>query len=308
MKGGREGREVQLVAVGSIGLDTIETPFERREDLLGGSLSYACAAAALFARVGMVGVVGDDFPRAHIALYRRLGIDLRGLAEAQGRTFRWSGAYAPDMVNRRTLATELNVFASFSPEIPEGYRRAPFLLLGNISPELQLRVLAQMRRPRFTMADTMDLWINTARDALMSVIARVDMLTLNDGEARLLTGQHNLRRCAEIIAGWGPRYVLIKKGEHGAMLVSPDGIWLAPAYPVEAVRDPTGAGDTFAGGFLGRLAEAPRLTRRAVREALLYGAVLASFSVEDFSLGRLQGLKRGDVDARLRELRRMMTV
>jgi cytidine kinase len=304
----RLGNGVQVVVVGSVGLDTIETPFERREGLLGGSLSYACTAAAFFSKVGMVGIVGDDFPREYVALYRRAGIDLGGLAEARGKTFRWSGVYAPDMISRRTLCTELNVFESFSPEIPDAYCRAPFLLLGNISPELQLRVLAQMKRPRFTVADTMDLWINIARDDLLRVIAKVNMLMLNDGEARLLTGEHNLRQCAETIAEWGPEYVLIKKGEHGAMLVSKAGVWLVPAYPVEAVRDPTGAGDSFAGGFLGRLAAGGKVTTPAVREALLYGAVVASFDVEDFSVGRLQGLKRRHIEARLRELRRMISV
>jgi len=300
--------EVRLVAVGSIGLDTIETPQERKEDLLGGSLSYACSAASFFTKVGMVGIVGDDFPEAYLEGYRRFGIDLRGLVRVPGRTFRWSGVYDQDMINRRTLSTELNVFETFSPGIPEAYRAAPFLLLGNISPELQLKVLSQMRRPRFVVADTMDLWINIAREALMGVIARVDMLTLNDSEARLLTEQHNLRQCAEQILGWGPKYVVIKKGEHGAMLVSRAGVFLLPAYPVERVRDPTGAGDSFAGGMLGVLARGGKVDERAVRAALLTGAVVASFGVEAFSLERLQTLTRRQIEKRLAELKKMTRI
>jgi sugar/nucleoside kinase (ribokinase family) len=302
----RGGQGVRLVAVGSIGLDAIETPFARREDLLGGSLSFACAAASFFAPVGMVGVVGDDFPQRHLARYRRFGIDLQGLARAQGKTFRWSGIYDADMINRRTLSTELNVFQAFSPQIPAAYRRAPFLLLGNISPELQLRVLAQMERPRFVAADTMDLWINTAREGLLRVIRRANLLTLNDGEARLLAGRHNLRDCAETIAAWGPQYVVIKKGEHGAMLVSRSGVFLAPAYPVRRLHDPTGAGDAFAGGLMGMLAGRRQVTERAVRAALLYGSVVASFGVEDFSIARLERLTRRDIEERLAELKRMI--
>lgn len=297
---------VDLVAVGSIGLDTIATPFEKRDALLGGSLSYACAAAGFFARPGMVGVVGDDFPKEFAALYRSLRIDLTGLACVPGKTFRWSGTYDVDMINRRTLATELNVFEGFSPTIPEPYRDARFLLLGNIAPSLQLRVLSQMRRPKFTVADTMDLWINIAKDELMQVIGQVDMLMVNDGEARLLSGLYNLRQCAARILTWGPKFLVIKKGEHGAMLFSKEGIFLVPAYPVEAVRDPTGAGDCFAGAFLGALASGGKRSTRAVRKALLYGAVVASFGVEDFSVERLKTLRRSDIGRRLAELRRMM--
>jgi len=307
--GGRDTRgKVRMAAVGSIGLDTIETPFEKRGELLGGSITYACAAASFFTTAGMVGIVGDDFPPEYTALYRSFGIDLAGLARVPGRTFRWSGVYDADMINRRTLSTELNVFETFSPVIPEAYRDVPFLLLGNISPALQLNVLAQVRRPKFVVADTMDLWINIARDDLMRVIGKVNLLTLNDGEARLLTGLYNLRQCARKILDWGPPYVVIKKGEHGAMLFSKAGIFLVPAYPVEAVKDPTGAGDCFAGAFLGALAGGGSVTPAHVRTALLCGSAVASFGVEDFSLGRLQTLKRRDIERRLAELRRMTRV
>jgi sugar/nucleoside kinase (ribokinase family) len=304
---------VDVVVVGSIGLDTIETPFEKRRDLLGGSVSYACAASAFLSSVGMVGVVGTDFPPACRDVYRRFGIDLEGLALVAGKTFRWSGIYEADMINRRTISTELNVFERFSPELPASYAKAPFFLLGNISPELQLRVLQQAQSPVFVVADTMDLWIRMARKPLNQVIRRVHMLMLNDAEARQLTGRYNLVECARDILAMGPRYVVIKKGEHGAMLVSKAGVFLVPAYPVDVVRDPTGAGDSFAGGFLGALAQARAGGRGAIREsevrqALLYGSVIASFNVEDFSLNRLQVLKRSDVEARLRQLKQMMSV
>ena len=301
----KTNQSVQVVMVGSIGIDTIETPFERRVDVLGGSLSYACPAASFFSNVGMVGIVGSDFSDSHIRLYRRFGIDLTGLQQVAGETFRWSGVYEPDMINRRTLSTQLNVFADFLPELPAEYRKAPFILLGNISPGLQLHVLAQAKNPKFVVADTMDLWINTARKPLMEVIRRVHMVMLNDGEARLLTGAHNLKTCAARIMAWGPRYVVIKKGEHGAMLFSRAGVFLVPAYPVDEVVDPTGAGDTFAGGFMGRLAQGGRVSDQGVREALLYGSVVASFGVERFGVGRLQKLTMSGIARRLADLKRM---
>jgi sugar/nucleoside kinase (ribokinase family) len=297
---------VDVVVVGSIGLDTIETPRERGEELLGGSVSYACSAGSFFARFGMVGVVGDDFPDEYVALYRRFGIDLEGLQRAQGHTFRWSGVYHRDFINRETLSTELNVFEAFAPELPQAYRDAPYCLLGNISPELQLHVLEQARNPRFVMADTMDLWINTAREPLMELISKVDLLTVNDAEARLLTGEHNLRAAAGRILGWGPERVVIKKGEHGAVLFSRGGIFLVPAYPVEEVRDPTGAGDAFAGAFLGALAGSGGAEEGAVRHALLCGAVVASFGVQQFSLDAFRELAEADIRKRLDELKAMM--
>jgi len=298
--------DVSLVIVGSIGLDTIETKFDKRENLLGGSVSYACAAASFFTRTGMVGVVGTDFPEEYMACYKKFGIDLDGLMTEEGKTFHWSGVYEDDMINRRTLATELNVFADFAPELPESYRDAPFILLGNISPELQLHVLSQARSPKFVIADTMDLWINIADEPLMDVISKVNMLTLNDSEARLLTQEHNLKTCAKKILDMGPDYVVIKKGEHGAMLVTRDGIFLVPAYPVDEVHDPTGAGDSFAGGFMGYLAKQGEVTDRVVKEALLCGSVVASFGVEAFSLESLESLTIEQIDARLAELKEMI--
>lgn len=294
--------------VGSIALDTVETPRERRENLLGGSVSYACASASFFTSVGMVGVVGDDFPARGVALYERLGIDMSGLAKVRGKTFRWSGRYEDDMTNRETLSTELNVFASFSPELPDSYRQTPFILLGNIAPDLQLRVLSQARNAEFVVADTMDLWINTARVPLMRVIEKANMLMLNDSESRLLTNEWNLKKCAADILSMGPQYVVIKKGEHGAMLVSGDGIFAVPAYPVDEVRDPTGAGDSFAGAFLGALAGGGRSDIAGVKRALLYGSAAASFTVEGFSLDRLQEISRDDIERRHMELKKMMSL
>ena len=299
---------IQLVVVGSIGLDTIETPRDRRADLLGGSASYAGAAASFFTRVGLVGVVGADFNAGHLALYRRFGCDLAGLQIRDGRTFRWAGVYEENMDNRRTLSTELNVFADFAPRLPPAYRRAPFLFLANISPALQLQVLGQMRAPRFVVADTMDLWINTALPALKRVIRRVSLLTVNESEARHLTGRRSLPEAARALLGWGPRYVLIKQGEHGCSLFSRRGVFRLPAYPVPDVQDPTGAGDTFAGGFIGALAAAGRVNETALRRAMLQGSVVASFGVEAFSLDRLRRLTRRAIAQRARAFQRMIRV
>ena len=301
------GPAVDLVIVGSVGLDTIETPADRRTDVMGGSASYACVAASFFAKVGMVGVVGTDFPAAYRGVYRRCGVDTAGLQVRPGQTFRWSGVYEANMDNRRTLSTCLNVFAEFSPELPPAYAAAPYLFLANISPDLQMHVLDQMRRPRFVLLDTMDLWINTAQASLLKVIGRVDMLTLNESEARHLTGEHALVKAARFLLRLGPSFICIKKGEHGSLLFSRHGIYLMPAFPLEDVRDPTGAGDTFAGGFLGALARGGQLTEHGIRKALIYGSVAASFGVEDFSLDRLVKLRKPDLERRARVYRKMLT-
>lgn len=307
MKSKVAGSKVDLVVVGSVGLDTVETPGGSWKERLGGSVSYACAAARLFARTGMVGVVGTDFPAGHTRLFKRLGIDTAGLQVARGRTFRWSGVYDTDMINRRTISTELNVFADFVPDLPESYKEAPFVLLGNIAPSLQLHVLKQMRRPKFVSADTMDLWIRTAKADLARVIGQVDMLAVNDSEARLLTGRYSLKDAGRQILAMGPRYVVIKKGEHGAMLMEKSGgIALFPAFPVDAVRDPTGAGDAFAGACMGHIAETGRVTSAIVRRALVAGSVVASFGVEAVSLDGLSGLTRSKADGRTRELVAML--
>jgi len=297
----------ELVIVGSIGIDTIETPVEKRDSILGGSVSYACAAASFFTVPGMVGVVGRDFPDEYTALFHRFGIDLDGLQRVDGETFRWSGVYEEDMNSRRTLSTDLNVFADFSPELPDAYRSAEFVLLGNISPNLQLHVLDQVAEPRLVMADTMDLWINNTRDDLEKVIERVDILTLNDSEARLLTGTGNVVQAAERILAMGPGSVIIKKGEHGAILFTGDSIVITPAYPLANVVDPTGAGDSFAGAFMGSVARDGEVDGGVLRKAMLYGSTVASFGVQAFSLERFKSLSEDDVMHRGEELAGMVS-
>lgn len=301
-----DNQSVNLAVVGSLALDTVTTPAAMRQDVLGGSVSYACASASFFTRTGMVGVMGTDFPESGVAQFQKFGIDLQGLHKAEGKTFRWSGEYEKNMNNRRTLATELNVFAEFSPELPEAYRQSPFLFLANIAPPLQLQVLAQIRKPRFVAADTMDMWIQTAPEPLRQLISKIDLLLLNDSETRQLTGEEHLVKAAQQVLEWGPSYVIVKKGEHGSMLFSKSGLVLVPAYPVDNVQDPTGAGDAFAGGFMGCLAVAGKLTQAAVRRAMVVGTVTASFAVEAFSLDRLAALTRADFDARVVEFQKMI--
>ena len=296
---------VDLTIVGSIGIDTIETPSEKREEILGGSVSYACAAASFFTHTGMVGVVGTDFPQEFRETWQNMNIDLEGLQTVEGMTFRWSGVYEENMDHRRTLSTELNVFESFSPELPEDYREAPYLFLGNIHPALQLHVLEQVRNPRFILIDTMDLWINIDRPDLEKVIGKCTMLTLNESEAELFTGERTLAKAARKLLELGPEYVLIKKGGNGSMLFTKDDIFLLHAFPLESFKDPTGAGDTFAGGLMGALAASGRTDKEAIRQAMVYGSIVASFGVEEFSLERLIRLDRPQIDARLSVFKEM---
>jgi len=298
----------KLVIVGSIGIDSIQTPRETRENLLGGSASYACAAASFFTPPGMVGVVGDDFPEAFLELYRGFSVNLDGLQQRPGRTFAWSGVYEENMDNRRTLETVLGVFESFQPDIPGSYRDASHVFLGNMAPALQLHVLDQMKKPALVLADTMDLWINIARDELIEVIGRVHLLTINESEARLLTGAHNLLTAARALLRMGPSAILLKKGEHGSILITRDHIYIQPAYPLEEVADPTGAGDTFAGAVMGWLAENDATDVSALRRAMVHGSVVASFGVEAFTLDRLRTLTRPDIDTRVQALLDMMRV
>lgn len=299
---------VELTIVGSIGIDTIETPAEKQENILGGSVSYACAAASFFTHTGMVGVVGTDFPQAFLDTWKNMSIDLEGLQTVEGETFRWSGVYEENMDNRRTLATELNVFEAFSPELPESYRTAPYLFLGNIHPALQLHVLEQVRDPKFILIDTMDLWINIDREDLERVIGKCHMLTLNESEAELFTGERSLRRAADALLALGPEYVLIKKGANGSVLFSRNDLFLLHAYPLDAFKDPTGAGDTFAGGLMGALAASGRTDPEAIRQAMVYGSVVASFGVEEFSLNRLVRLDREQIEARVDAFKTMCRI
>ncbi len=280
-----------LVVVGSVALDDVETPFGRVREALGGSATYFSYCASFFTRVRLVATVGEDFPEQHLRLLEGRGVDLGGLQVARGRTFRWSGQYGYDLNEARTLDTQLNVFADFKPRLADDLRRAPYLFLANIDPELQLDVLGQMeRRPRLVALDTMNFWIQGKRDALVRVLAEVDVVTINDGEARQLAREPNLVKAARVIAGMGPRTVVVKRGEYGALMVSNGAFFIVPAYPLESVYDPTGAGDTFAGGFMGYLAAQDRIDDATVRRAVVYGSVMASFTVEDFSLNRLARL------------------
>lgn len=301
-----------VLIVGSIALDNIKTPEDSHENLLGGSASYGAVAASFFGPVRMVGIVGEDFPDAHIELLKNRKIDLEGLQIVPGRTFRWSGEYLGDMNTRETLSVELNVFETFRPELPASYRDTRVVLLANIAPDLQHLVLDQTDNPDFVIADTMDLWIQIARDRLVDLLKRVDLLILNDGEARQLTGETNLIRAGKALLAGGPRFVAIKKGEHGCLLMSAEGEFFAcPAFPLEGLRDPTGAGDTFAGGLAGVLAALPSgeaITFDTLRRAVVRGSVLASFNVEAFSLERLKTLENSDIENRLAAFRRIASL
>jgi len=298
---GRGGRKIEaspLVVVGSVGLDTVETRDDRRVDVLGGAASYFSVAASFLAPVRLTAVVGTDFPQAHTDLFGRHGVDLQGLERAPGRTFRWSGRYSPDFSTRTTLDTQLNVFQDFRPKLPAAWRDTPFVFLANIDPVLQLAVLEQVGRPRFVACDTMNFWIEGKRADLGRLLERVDMLLLNDEEARQLANQANLPAAARAIRALGPRAVVIKRGDAGALLFHEDGVFAAPAFPIESVADPTGAGDSFAGGFMGWLARSGAVTPQGIRTAMILGSVLASFCVEDFSLDRFRTLTVADIRTR----------
>ncbi len=297
-----------LLILGSIALDTVKTPLEERADLLGGSASYASVAASFFSPVKLVGIVGEDFPQENLEFFKQRNVDLEGLQIVPGKTFRWSGEYMWDMNQRETRSVELNVFENFSPELPESYRSTRMVLLGNIAPALQNHVLDQLTRPHFVIADTMDLWINIAKEELLRLIARVDMLILNDSEARELTGQTSLIKAGRRIREMGPSCVAIKKGEHGCLLFGENHFFSCPAYPLEDIHDPTGAGDCFAGGLAGFLASRPiseadltekkQIPFEILRQAVVEGSVIASFNVESFSMDRLKTVTPVDISER----------
>jgi sugar/nucleoside kinase (ribokinase family) len=290
---------MSVLIVGSIALDTVKTPVEEHADLLGGSASYASLGASFFSPVKLVGIVGDDFPESEFDFWKSRQIDATGVQRVPGKTFRWSGEYAWDMNTRETRSVALNVFEHFRPDLPDSYRETDFVLLANIAPALQSHVLDQMKRPRFIVADTMDLWIETTRADLDELLPRVDLLILNDSEARELTKETSLIKAGHKIRKIGPKYVAIKKGEHGALLFGEDEFFSCGAYPLEDIHDPTGAGDTFAGGMAGYLASTPGTPDFAsLRRAVIYGSVLASFNVEAFSLERLRTLTMEEVRAR----------
>ena len=292
--------------VGSVALDTIETPFGKVENVLGGAGSYFSLAASALTRVRLVGVVGSDLPQQYLDLLAARGVDLSGLERIpNGRTFRWAGRYDYDLNVAHTLDTQLNVFADFRPRLPEAYWDTEFVYLANITPRLQLDVLEQVRQPRFVGLDSMNFWIANpeTRRELSRVIQRVDAVFMNDAEIRQYTGKYNLFEAARDVLDQGPRVVLMKKGEHGAVAVSRDGIFVAAAYPLESVKDPTGAGDSFAGGFMGHLSATNDLSWSGIRRAMVFGSVIASFAVEDFGVGGLLGMRREAIEQRYEILR-----
>jgi sugar/nucleoside kinase (ribokinase family) len=297
-----------LLVVGSVALDDVQTPTETRENLLGGSAVYFSYAASYFTPVRLVGVVGDDWPAEHTEFLRSRQIDTRGLQVIRGaKTFRWRGKYFNDMNQRETVDVQLNVMNQFDPVLPDDYRRAKYVFLANGSTDLQLKVLDQCRGADLTVADTMDLWIRSQPEQLAELMRRVDGLVLNDSEARLLAEDENLVRAGHAIRQKGPRFVVIKKGEHGAMFFSKHETYVLPAYPTPRVVDPTGAGDSFAGGMMGYLAEQGSFEPKILKEAMAYGILAASFTVEDFSLDRLKTIERADLERRMEEYRKMLS-
>jgi sugar/nucleoside kinase (ribokinase family) len=299
---------VSSLVVGSIALDTVETPFGKAEEALGGTAVYFSLAASLFATVQLVGVVGEDFPPSGIELLKRRGIDLAGLQQREGQTFRWVGEYDFDMNVAHTLDTRLNVFETFHPTLPEHYRDARIVFLGNIDPTLQLDVLRQVRNPALTCLDTMNFWIEGNKEALDAVVSQVDAILINEGEIREYTGRYNVLEAARTLQQAGPQYIIVKRGEYGAVLFSEDDVFMVPAYPTWEVRDTTGAGDSFAGGFVGYLDTVATIDLPAMRAAMVFGSIVASHAVEDFSIN---GLLRATADsvaqryARLAEITRI---
>ena len=295
-----------VLVVGTVTLDTVETPSERVEDVLGGSGVYAAVAASFFnGTVQLVGVIGADFPHTYTDFLETQGIDLQGLKRVDnGKSFRWGGRYAEDFNVRDTLFTELNVVADFQPVLPEAYKETPYLFLANNAPALQLSIIEQATHPKLIVCDTMDFWINEEREALEALLARVDILILNDSEALLFTGDSNLMRAAQTILRYGPKRVIIKKGEHGAISVTESSFFSAPAYPLTQVTDPTGAGDSFAGGMMGYLASIGDTSEETIRGAMVYGAVVASFNIEDFSINGQKNVQFSEISSRYRELQK----
>ena len=296
----------QVLVVGSVALDSVETPFGKADDVLGGSGTYFASSASHFAPVQLVGVVGDDYPLDLLQPLVERGVDLAGLEKVSGSSFRWRGRYRHDLNAAETLETHLGVFSNFRPNIPDQFREAPFVFLANIDPRLQLQVLEQVKKPRLVACDTMNFWIESRRPELVELLGHVDLITLNDGEARQLTEHTNLVQAARWILDKGPKHVLIKKGEHGAFMFTRDSVFFAPAYPLESVFDPTGAGDSFAGGFIGSLAASGDLSDASMRRAVVVGSAMGSFAVERFSNGRLLDITRADIDARVQEFRQLV--
>jgi len=294
-----------ILVVGSVALDSVRTPFGDAKEALGGSATYFSVAASFFADVRVVAVVGEDFPEEHLSFLKSRSIDLEGLVRVPGRTFRWTGEYGFDLNEAKTLETQLNVFAAFQPEIPETYRESDLVFLANIDPDLQRQVLSQVRAPKLVAADTMNYWINGKPAALRETLKSVDILLINDAETRQLADEPNLVRAAQKVLDWGPTSLAIKRGEYGALMVRKGGWFSAPGLPLDSVFDPTGAGDCFAGGFIGYLANTMNVGEANIRKAIVMGSVMASFNVEAFSLDRLRRLTYPEIEARYKIFKRL---
>ena len=291
---------MSLLVVGSIAFDSVKTPFGKVEEAIGGSAVYFSLSAGFFNDINLVAVAGKDFPEHEIAFLNTRNVDTQGLQRVDGKTFRWKGEYSFELNEAHTLETHLNVFENFTPEIPDSYRDAEYVFLANIDPELQWSVLQQVKSPDFVGMDTMNFWIGRKREALMEVLKKVNILTINDGEARQLTEEANLVKAARKILSYGPKILIIKRGEYGALMFNGASIFSAPAYPLETVFDPTGAGDSFAGGFMGYLSNVQNVNEETLRRAMIFGSVMASFNVEDFSINRLRSLKYKEIEQRFR--------
>ena len=294
-----------ILTVGSVAFDSVKTPFGEVSRVVAGAATYFSIAASFFTEVRLVGVVGDDFLDDHLSVFSGRRIELDGLQRVAGETFRWRGEYSADLNTRETIYTHLNVFEGFSPRIPDRFRDTPFVFLANIHPSLQLEVLEQVEQPELVALDTMNYWIEGASEELQRVLARVDVLVINDSEARQLSGEGNLVKAARIIQGMGPERVVIKRGEYGALMTTPEGFFAVPGLPLNRVCDPTGAGDTFAGGFVGFLAAATKITDQVVNQAVIAGSAMASFTVEEFGLERLLTISDVEIKQRFRQFKRL---
>ena len=294
---------MSIVVVGTVAFDTVETPFGRGENVLGGSATYFSTSASFFTDVSLVAVVGEDFPEEHVSFLQSRSIDTSGLQRIPGKTFQWSGKYGYDLNDAQTLDTQLNVLMEFRPDLPESYRDAEYLFLANIDPELQMEVLKQVRSPKLVACDTMNFWISSKPEALTEVLRKVDIVVINEAEARQFTTEANLVKAARKIIALGCKRLVIKRGEYGVLMFTADSVFAAPAYPLEEVFDPTGAGDTFAGGFMGYLANTGDLSEEGVRQAIVFGSVMASFNVEDFSLDRMKRLNYHEIESRYKSFK-----
>ncbi|MDD5613659.1 MAG: PfkB family carbohydrate kinase [Candidatus Omnitrophica bacterium] len=296
---------MSILAIGSIALDTIKTPFGKVKNILGGSAVYFSVSASHFTSVKLVAVVGEDFPEKHILFLKNKNIDLNGLSIKKGKTFHWEGEYSWNFSNPKTITTDLNVFADFNPELSGDYRKSKYIFLANIDPEIQVKVLNQIKNPKLVACDTMNYWIENKRKKLINLLKRVDIFIINESESKELTYEANLIKAGKKILRFGPKIIVIKKGEHGVLLFTKDHMFTTPAYLLESVFDPTGAGDTFAGGFMGYLAKHKKIGQGTLRKAVIYGSIMATFAVEDFSLGKLGSISKSDIEKRIKTFKKI---